>query len=400
MKRVILGIVVLLLNIIYLPFKIFPRKNRITFISRQSDKPTVDFILLENEIKTLIRNYDNESIGQAELKNRNSTNKIETVMLCKKINNGICGKISYGFHIFAQMKSIAQSKVVIIDGYCITISVLKHKKGLEVVQIWHALGAIKKFGYSVIGKKEGSSEAMAKGMKMHKNYTRVYVSSEYVKDDFAKAYNVSRDILKVNPLPIVDLLRDSNYKSEKQECIFEKYPELKGTERLNVVYAPTFRTEESDFSPIYNLANAIEKSKYNLIIKVHPLVDFSDQIKGVIVDKEFSTQDMMMLADCMISDYSAIAFDGAIMDIPMGYYVYDFERYTKNRDFNIDYMNEMPGMIFKDPKDINKAIEDSDSVKFSDMRRGFLKKYISLTEEKQATRIANDILGLIGFLTE
>ena len=41
----------LILNLIFAVMKLFPVKDRVSLISRQSDKPSVDFLMLQKEIK-------------------------------------------------------------------------------------------------------------------------------------------------------------------------------------------------------------------------------------------------------------------------------------------------------------------------------------------------------------
>ena len=55
-----------------------------------------------------------------------------------------------------QMYHAATSEIVVLDTYCIIISLLKQRKSLKVIQMWHALGAMKKFGYSILDKGEGT----------------------------------------------------------------------------------------------------------------------------------------------------------------------------------------------------------------------------------------------------
>ncbi|MFR3386223.1 MAG: CDP-glycerol glycerophosphotransferase family protein [Lachnospiraceae bacterium] len=74
--------------------------------------------------------------------------------------------------------SFATSKVVILDGYCILASVLNHKKDLRIVQMWHAMGALKKFGYAALGNEEGKNPEISKILQMHRNYDYVICSSE------------------------------------------------------------------------------------------------------------------------------------------------------------------------------------------------------------------------------
>ena len=113
---------------IYAVVKLIPPRDKVTFISRQSDEPGIDIRLLAQAIKDRKPKYD-------------------TVILSKKLNGA-----SYIFHILKQIYHISTSKVVILDSYCIAISVLNHKKSLQVIQMWHAMGSMKKFGYAKIGR--------------------------------------------------------------------------------------------------------------------------------------------------------------------------------------------------------------------------------------------------------
>lgn len=158
------------MNFIYFFIKLFPiQKNKITMLSRQSDKINIDFEMLLDEIQ---QKYPN----------------IRVVVLCKKIPNEFIKKIKYCFYIIKCLYHIATSKVCIIDGYVIPISSLKHKKGLIIVQIWHAMGAIKKFGKQVLDKKEGSSSLIAKIMGMHENYTFITCTSNITKQFYAEGF--------------------------------------------------------------------------------------------------------------------------------------------------------------------------------------------------------------------
>ena len=60
--------------------------------------------------------------------------------------------IGYGVHLLHCAAQLATAEVCIVDGYCIPVSVLHHRKELRVVQVWHALGAIKKFGRQALSR--------------------------------------------------------------------------------------------------------------------------------------------------------------------------------------------------------------------------------------------------------
>lgn len=132
------------------------------------------------------------------------------------------------------MYHIATSKVVILDSYCIAVSVLKHKKRLLVIQMWHAMGSLKKFGLSVLDtdttnssmgeKLSKQKKKVAKILRMHKGYDYIFTSSEYSAPNFAEAFGYPIDNLVVMPQPIVDILTDKKYIKSKEKSIRKKYP--------------------------------------------------------------------------------------------------------------------------------------------------------------------------------
>ena len=104
----------------------------------------------------------------------------ETIMLCKKLNIkdhesaiDVHGSLDM---LRSDTYHLATSDVAILDSYCIAVSVLHHKKSLLVIQMWHSVGTMKKFGYSILDKPEGSSSKLAKLMKMPAQF-RLYFSS-------------------------------------------------------------------------------------------------------------------------------------------------------------------------------------------------------------------------------
>lgn len=326
-----------LLNLIYTFYKLFPTRNRIAIISRQSQKPSEDIVLLREEIKR-------QAPG------------VEVVVMCKMIDPGVIGKIKYLLYMFrCQMYVIATSKVVILDGYCIAISILKHKSELKVIQMWHAMGALKKFGYCSVGEREGSSSKIAHSMKMHKNYDVIFVSSEECKHLLAPAYRCSEDIMEVMPLPRVDLITQEKYQKIIKEKIYKVYPQLIGKE--TILYAPTFRKERNMEQAIKNLLNSVDYSKYNLVVKLHPLEHNNFQLEKVVFDDKFSSIDMLTVADYVITDYSAFIFEAAIAGKPIYRYVPDKCEYKGERGFFIDIDYELPDTESISAKDVIAKIE-------------------------------------------
>jgi len=368
MKKIILNVIIAMLKIIYAPIKLLKIQKKVVYISRQSNRETLDFKLIKNEMEKLYPNYKN-------------------VILTKKLEGGLINKIGYVFHMFTQMYNISTSKVVILDSYCIVASVLKHKKETKIIQIWHALSAIKKFGYQSIGTEAGSDELTAKIMCMHKNYDYVLAPSETTAKYYKQAFNVKEEQIKYLGMPRIDYI----LKKDKgiNEKIFERYPILK--EKINILYVPTFRKDES--IQIEELVNRIDTNKYNLIIKLHPLDTITPKIEreGVIYENEFSGYDLLKITDKVITDYSSLAMEISLLDIPVYFYTYDIEEYQKNPGLNFDFEKEEIGRYqATEVEELLQILEEDYDYKILEQ---FKNKYISVDKKDCAKKIVEFMMG-------
>ena len=193
------------LRVVYWFMKLRPVQKKVCFMSWQSGSPSIDFLMLEEEL--------------AE-----QDPQIKTVFLTKRMKKGIVGAISYYFHIYRQMYHMANSSVLVLDSYVPAVSILKHKKKLFIIQLWHSLGAIKKFGLQTVGKQGGRSVKLAEHFNMHKNYSTVISSSEKTSRYYCEAFGCPAGDILITGLPRIDYL--INNKIKIRETILEKHPEL------------------------------------------------------------------------------------------------------------------------------------------------------------------------------
>lgn len=371
MKIFVLKLGIAILNGIYCMIKLFPtKKNKITFISRQSNQIPLDFSMLSEKIKQ--KNKD-----------------VQMVFLCKTLGKTWKKEILYCFHIIKQMYHIATSKVVILDSYCIPICILKHKKGLVVFQIWHALGSLKKFGYSSLDKRDGRNSKIAKAMKMHKNYTYILTSSNTSKKFFQEAFGATDKQMIIGNLPRVDFLKSDKTKEAILRRFQEKYPETQNGKK-NILYCPTKRKDTP--IPIDKITKNIPFERYNFIIKLHDgkemvFVDGKKIIKG----RFFMGIELLHVADYIITDYSAIVYEAAITKKPIYFYVYDYDTYQIDRGTYTPYLEEMPGPISKNFSEIIKSIEEN---KY-DVEKivKFCNKYIENLDKSATEELSNFILA-------
>ena len=355
------------LRIIYFFIKLFTiRKKRVFFLSRQFDSVPYNYQRLMDELTK--DGYDVKVICKKVSSGVNSAVRNEKKN--RKGNKELSSTIKYYFNLYKQMVYAATSKVIIVDGYNIVSSLLKHKKGTTVIQLWHSLAAIKKFGYQTIGYPDGLNPKIAKMLCMHYNYDYVISGSKAMNKYFAEAFNV--DINKVLEIgtPTIDFLLEPNDKIVKQ--IYKEYPSLK--KKINLLYAPTFRSDGRN--NVEELIKNIDKDKYNLIVSLHPKdVNKSDD-KIICIDRDkYTTFDFIRVSDYVITDYSAVAVDSCILNKKVIFYVYDYDQYNKENGINIDLFKELPGCTFRNIKDMVNMLDNN---KYNEQAfQKFRKKYVT-----------------------
>jgi len=339
--------------------------KRVTVISRQADKPTLDIKLLAEEM---------------------SRRNIKHTVLAKKLNRSLTGAVTFGLHLIKQVYYILISDVIILDGYCIPASLLPKKKKQTIIQMWHALGAVKKFGWQSIDKRDGHSSRTANIMKMHRNYDYFMAPGSITAGYFAEAFDTPVEKAVYLGLPRIDFLNAED--SELRHRMENEYPCIK--EKINVLYVPTFRKNQQ--LELAALIEAFDFSKFNFIIKTHPLDkgDYSWAVdRGAIVDSKYTSEEWLKISDKIVTDYSAMIFEAAVISKQIYVYQPDEADYSNNVGLNMDLSKEAIGeyIAFTEFDLINKLEEPYDIEKV----KCFRNKYIEAELDDCAGRICDFI---------
>jgi CDP-ribitol ribitolphosphotransferase / teichoic acid ribitol-phosphate polymerase len=312
---------------------VVPVRHKVVFLSRQSDAPSRDFVLLADALLE-------QDPG------------LEIVMSCRMVGAGPAARIAAAFATVPQMYHLATAEACVVDGYVIPVSLLQHRRGLFVVQMWHALGAIKKFGYQTVGRAGGHSREIASAMRMHRNYDLVLCGGPATVPVFAEAFGVDPAIVAPLGLPRIDYLlgeqtgRDAGRPSASATAVREAFPQLRDPSRTVVLYAPTLR-KRGDHR-YRDVAERFSDPRYTLIVKPHPLESARIEGANVVNAGGVDVLDLLPLCSAVITDYSAVAFEAAVIDIPVYFYVYDNDEYARDCGLNIDVLSEMPGAASRD----------------------------------------------------
>ncbi|WP_191089994.1 CDP-glycerol glycerophosphotransferase family protein [Nesterenkonia ebinurensis] len=364
-KRILttpLGVMVAGARGIYALLKLLPVQRKVVLITREPKQITVDFTLLKQAIR---RSYPEHEI---------------VVIKHKKLS------ATYIPRAFREMYHLATCAGCLVDGYIIPVSILNHRKNLKIGQIWHALGAIKKFGHLASGTREGPNPRVAATMRMHQNYSFVCASGEVPASIYTAAFGIPAEKIQPLGMPRIDYLLDEQTMAERREQIMDHYPRLRRAAEQgghSVLYIPTFR--RGKHIPYTQVAAAFQdhaEAANTLVLLPHPMDKSPVPESGsTIIGTDFGVLDWLAVADAVITDYSAVTYEAALRDIPLVFWPYDLADYTEARGLAVDYHAEVPGPIVTTA---TEAVKAALSIGTPDYRK-FRAKHLSYVTEQDGS---------------
>lgn len=287
---------------------------------------------------------------------------------------------------------MATSKFILVDDYEPLVYVLRLRKNQHLVQVWHAMGAFKKFGYS--------RKSAEKNSLTHRNYTEAIVSSPEISAVYAEAFGIDESKIKPVGVPRTDLLFDEAYRKETKKRLYEKQPELKG--KKICLFAPTFRGSNvndayypDEFIDIEKLSVSLG-SEWAVIVKFHPFIKnppvIPESVSGSVFDfsDEREINDILFITDVLVTDYSSVIFENAVLDNPSVLYAPDLSEYDGERGFYFDYEDYSCGQIVTQEEDLADAIKNAGKDK--DKLENFKKRFVSLCDGNSSRRFVEEIL--------
>lgn len=291
---------------------------------------------------------------------------------------------------------LATSKTILLDDFYPMVYPLKIRKKAELVQLWHAVGAFKTFGYSRIGRPGGPSLKS----KNHRNYTKAIVSSKNVAKHYAEGFGIDKDFVVSTGIPRTDIFFDKEYQEQVRNDLYEQYPFMK--EKKVIMFAPTFRGngQSSAHYPmeVLNLERLYHelKDEYIFIFKIHPFVknDFSIPYEYSDFFYDFSEyreiNDLLFVTDLLITDYSSVCFEYALLNKPMLFFAYDIEQYVQKRDFYYNFRSFIPGPLVKNTQQIIEKIQTQDYK--MEKIEPFIKYFFDDFDGKSSARVVDQII--------
>ena len=269
---------------------------------------------------------------------------------------GLTGKLRYALRLIRGMYLVRTSSLAVVDNAYLPIHVAPHRRSTTVVQVWHAEGALKRFGADT---RRGLAEP--ERTFLHRYYDWVVTSGEASRGPWSRAFRTPLE--RVLPLgsPRTDLFFDEPAMLAARRRVDAAYPSLVG--RRVVLHAPTFRGRGRGKRPggVLDpgaLRAALPESDV-LVLKSHPNLDpglVSTAGYDVVVDPAFDLNDLLIAADVLITDYSSAIFDVALLRRRLVLLVDDLAAYEQDPGLSLDYRTEMIGTQVPDTAGVIEAI--------------------------------------------
>ena len=269
---------------------------------------------------------------------------------------------------------------------------LKKSKGTKYIQTWHGT-PLKKLGLDMDYVNMSGNQDIEQYHEEFRQNSAVwqYLISQnsYSTEIFRRCFAFDGEMLEIG-YPRNDILINDN-NQENIDSIKSKFNVPK--DKKVILYAPTWRDNEFYNSGEYKFATQMDfdamkealSDDYVLIVKYHYLVkddvDWKQYDNFVIeCDADWDIQELYLISDILITDYSSVMFDYAILRRPMIFFTYDLEFYKNSlRDFYFDMFEEVPGPIVEDTKSLIDEIRDLDNseyeLKYGEKYDKFQNKY-------------------------
>lgn len=266
---------------------------------------------------------------------------------------------------------VTGAQVILCDNYFAFLAGINFDRKAKVVQLWHANGAIKKFGLEAQYAKKSSGKNQRRYKKVYQKFTHYVVSSRKMKEVFEK--NFQQSIVSLNfGYPQTDNYLNSKWKTLVKDMFQTKFP----TNKKILLYAPTYR-EAKDFKIIKTL-NILKKlnDEWLVIVKMHPHDEMRYELSNVKSELVFdlrglSLSEILPSIDCLVTDYSSIPFEYTLAN-PNGkivFYCYDYKQYENEVGIEQGFMDWAPGVFANDETTLISAVNKNMDISFDDFNQ-------------------------------
>ena len=276
------------------------------------------------------------------------------------------------------------------------------------IQLWHGT-PLKKLAMDMDILSMSEEMELSEYKKLFKENTETWdyliSQSDYTTERFKSCFDFKKEILPTG-FPRNDVLFKKNdsksIESIKKGCNIPLNKKV-------ILYAPTWRDDEFYENGIYKFSTQMDfdllkkelGDTHIILVKLHYLVndpvDWSNY-EGFVYkcDHLKDIQELYLISDFLVTDYSSVIFDYALLKRPMIIYAYDYKKYKNDlRGFYFNIFEEFPGPVVKNNVDLVDSIKNFDCNYYSAKYNDFLDKFASFDHGNASAKIVDLVLEKI-----
>ncbi|TRY34429.1 CDP-glycerol glycerophosphotransferase family protein [Geobacillus sp. LEMMJ02] len=304
------------------------------------------------------------------------------------------------WHTLCGIYHLATSKYVIVDNYYGFLAAASFRPEVECIQLWHAAGAFKTFGLRDASVEHRSLRARKRFLQVYRQFHKVVVGSEAMAHLFMQAFQLPEKAILRTGVPRTDFFYDIKKQRSIKEELYRQNPLLK--HKRVILYAPTYRDHELErFDLRLDIDRMYEELAplgFVLLMRLHPAVknrlDY-DQRRYADFLFDYSdypnVNDLLLVTDWLITDYSSIPFEFCLLNKPMIFYMYDIESYRRKRGLWEGIEEKLPGPILFTTEQIIAYIRYG-SVNF-DAIRSFAEEWNCYSKGRSSENLVDYLLA-------
>ena len=289
---------------------------------------------------------------------------VQVTVLARRVRPGAAGAALAAVDAVVAGWHLARARLAVVDDYFFPMDVVPKRAGSRFVQVWHAAGAFKRFGYGVVDKGFGADAARAAARPIHASYDLCLVSAARFAPFYAEAFGqpLERFTARLG-IPRTDLFFDDARRAAAEAGVRARYGLDPG--RRVVLYAPTFRGERitDATSPTELDLGALRSGlgdDHVVLVRAHPFVTARighGQAPGATGSRPGDAtvmdvsdwpdmNELLLVTDVLVTDYSSAIYEFALLGRPIAFFAPDHAAYERERGFYLRFPEDLPGPAF------------------------------------------------------
>lgn len=301
---------------------------------------------------------------------------------------------------------LATSKFILLEDFLDYTAFMKLREGQQICQLWHGAGAYKKFAFS----RQANATERIKIHTGYKRYAKAIVSAESIRSCYAEAFSIPLERVKATGIPRTDIFFQRDYVDAKRRELRQRYPIMQG--KKVILFAPTYRGtklqdaaydfEKLDLTYLYQQLH----NDYVFLFKWHPAAynnlkahetaayDLSAYPDFYLDVSEFrDINDLLLIADTLITDYSSVIFEYLLTNKPIIYYVHDLDEYEGERGLYFSFADYVYGDVVKTLPELVDAIREENMAE--EQRTVFCERFMKDCDGKSTEKTCQWLFGFV-----